>query len=121
VRNRGTKIGLLVMALGLAAWLQFGRNTTQREPLPLHFGATAAEVREVELHFAREGAPAGDLVLAFPDGAPVDVEREARLRPGAWQVGVRLVYQRAGQRREWHASRQFTAGARDAIDLEIPR
>lgn len=121
VRKRGSRLLFLALAIALAVWLHFGRGFARHETVALHFGATAGEVREADLHFQRDGAATGDLTLHFPDGAAADVTRELRLRPGDYDVAVRVVYQRTGSPREWHVTRRFTAGTHDAIDLEVPR
>jgi hypothetical protein len=119
MKRRG--LALVLLLVGLGAWLGFGRVGTHHQVVALHFGASAAEVREAHPHFQRDGAVAGDLALYYPTGAPAHATRDLRLRSGDYDVGVRLVYQRGGAPREWHVSRHLHTSDADApIDLEIP-
>lgn len=85
-------------------------------PLQLHLGARGAELRRVELKFERGETIARDLSLDFPAGAPADLERTVRLRPGDYTIAVRLV---DGGGREARDSRAVKVEPGDPLSIDL--
>ncbi len=107
------------MAVVLAVWLLLGRSRAVDEDVTLLLGASAERVREVDLHFQRDGSVVRDVTLTFSTAAPDEVHHRVRLREGSYDVAVRIVY-RDG--REAHVGRTYLAGragAGEPIDLAL--
>src|SRR5579859_1739310 len=111
VRRRWLALALIPVAIGAYLVLvpRYGQHEVQ-----VALGARAAEVRQVELHFLRDGLVARDILIEFPDGAPPSIARELRLKNGDYQVMVRVRF-RGG--REAHVGRDFRTDAPETIDL----
>lgn len=107
----------LLLLVPLAGLLLFVLPRAPAEvPLRLHLGARGAGLAQIDLKFARGEAIARDLSLHFTDGAPPDVERPVRLRPGDYTVAIRLV-DRSG--RETRDSRPQHVEAGEPLSLDL--
>jgi|SRR5579871_4323499 len=111
---RGRVIGLVVAGAAIAALLLLFRPPVEHD-LVVRLGAQSARVREVDLHFLRDGATERDLTLSFPEPAPAEVRRAIKLRRGRYDVAARIVL-RDG--REAHVGRVFDPAVDETIDLE---
>ncbi len=107
-------IGLAVVAAALAALTLLFRPPVEHEVV-VRLGGAAPSVREVDLHFLRDGATERDLTLSFDAGAPPEVRRAVKLRRGRYDVAVRVVF-RDG--REAHIGRAIDTDGDTTIDLE---
>ena len=114
-RRRLIALGLVPVAIG--AYLFLAPRYSETEVV-IDLGARATKVRELELHFLRDGSVVRDLTLPFPDGAPSQVRHGLRLRNGAYQVAVRM---RWSDGRESHVGRDFATDAPQPLDLTALR
>ncbi len=115
---RHRRLALLLVAVVLGVWYLLGLARPVEAEVPIRLGAASSRVREIDLHFLRDGSVVRDVTLHFPSGAPADIQRTVSLREGSYEVGVRLVY---ADGREAHVGRAFRTGAGDEIDLATPR
>src|SRR5438445_235117 len=107
------RLALLLLPLALGLLLLRPRAASEHA-LHLHFPSPAT-LREAHLVFQRDSAVVRDLTLRFPEGAADDETRAIRLRPGAYEVGARLVYAGSAER---HLARALVAGEGD-LDLDF--
>jgi hypothetical protein len=110
-RRRWLAFALIPVAIG--AYFVLAPRYTQAE-VTVALGARSAKVRELELHFLRNGSVVRDLTLPFPDGAPAEVTHALRLRNGDYQVAARV---RWDDGRESHVGRDYNTDAPEVIDL----
>jgi hypothetical protein len=115
VRRRWLALALIPVAIG--AYFVLAPRYTQAE-VTVALGARAAKVRELELHFVRDGSVVRDITLPFPDGAPGEVTHPLKLRNGNYQVAARV---RWSDGHESHVGRDFNTDAPEVIDLSSLR
>lgn len=83
------RLGALIVIIVIAVAARFAMVRPISVDLELDYGSSAP--READLVFSRDDHVERELRLIYPDGAPTHDRRSVRLRPGHYDVGVRLV------------------------------